>query len=203
MRKRYIPFAVALFFLPLMAQADMMPDGYHSVQTCFHIDNYAAYNEERYDFFLSGVAVFPWTEEMTNGSFCLGRAFDGTLIAVRRDQLSQIVRDPRGSEEEGSWPMKTQNQNLIVKSDMQLSATGPISDVNPLVGTDVTLHIDSMSGNSMAVHRVSTPAAVEQPAAQTTSSVSADTALPYAAFAVLAGVIGLLAGYVMWGRRSS
>lgn len=203
MLKRLVSLSAALFLLPLMAQADMMPDGYHVVQTCFHIDNYAAYNEQQYDFFLSGIAVFPFAEEMTNGSFCLARAFDGTLIAVQRSQLSKIVRDPRGSEEEGSWPMKTENQNLIVKSNLQLSATGPVPDTNPLVGTDVTLHIDSISGNSMAVHQVSTPAAVEQPAAQITSSVSADTTLPYAAFAVLAGVIGLLAGYVMWGRRSS
>lgn len=208
MLKRLVTFGAALFLLPLLAQADMLPDNYHTVQTCFRIDNASSY--ANYEFSLTGQSNFPFTAKFVKGSYCeSGKGFtDARIIAINKGDLKNLKYLAAGSEEEGSWPNLPENQEFISWSDLRVSAAAPVPDTNPLTKQDVMLHIDSISGGIVKVRNASdvaasAAAAAPAPAAVVATPASSGTPSALAFGIALAGLIGVIAVFVLWRKRSS
>ncbi len=215
MLKRLIPFGAALFLLPLLAQADMIPDNYHTVQTCFRIDNASSY--ANYELFLTGQENFAFAAKFVKGSYCeSGKGFtDARIIAVNKSDLKSLTYLAVGSEEEGSWPNLPANGEFISWSDLRLSAAAPVPDTNPLKKQDVVLHIDSISGGVVKVRNASdvvsenpsaaapaaSAAAAAPTPAPTSTPVGTSNSVVYAI--ALAGLVGLIALFLLWKKRSS
>ncbi len=153
MRKILAIMFVMMGFLPAVAKADFLPDDHHQITSCVRIDNISDYPD--YNFVLSGTYKFPYSAKLSGTEEC-GHGGTANILAIKKTDWGKIKYAAKGTEEEGDWSMNPANAALFVTSSLNLELETVIPDTDPTVRKSHTIHIDSVTDESVRAHLVQT-----------------------------------------------
>lgn len=171
---KYFIAASILFvgLLPGIAKADMIPDNYHTVESCLQIDNLSAYPD--YDFVLSGSYRFPYSDKITTGENCdLGGS--GTILAIKKTDWDAVKYAPEGSEEAGDWSSNSANSSLFITSGLNLSFATTLPDTDAAVSKKYTVHVDAVTADMIQARLVQTDVTNKNGSTETIPGTSKST----------------------------
>lgn len=158
MRKYALSLLTLLSLAPTVVFADVLPDGYHSIDNCVAIDNIASY--PGYDFWLTGTSRgYGAVKQIQSGQTCELGSIRGEVIAIRKTDWPKVRNAVKQEDAETyTWANDPANKALLIDSNQNVSFESSVPNTDPTVQKQMVLHVDAITGGKMAMHVVRTVA---------------------------------------------
>ncbi len=154
--KKFFVFVLSLVLLvPMLAQADSMPDGYHPIDNYFILQNAQKYPE--YNFYITGdFHGRVRSELLTTTSTQFSDVTGGNFIAVKKTDVNKLASGAvKNCDECGdNWFELPTNAKYILNSNMIFIFEGSVSGENQTTSRTYTVAIDGIAGNTLKAHLV-------------------------------------------------